>query len=75
VSKARIEGETTVDQGDGRIDVLAEIPEHDRYSSEDLRVVGGALKCPSSKIDTLPAVPYVVIYPCMCVERKTALGR
>src|SRR6516164_2745881 len=39
--KARIEHESAIDQGKGRIDILAETAEHYRGATNDTRVVGG----------------------------------
>src|SRR6516162_6674660 len=49
--KARIEHESAIDQGKGRIDILAETAEHYGCATKDTRVVGGDAQGLTGKIN------------------------
>src|SRR6516225_4875804 len=62
-SKAWVEGETTVDQRDGCIDVLAEVAENEGRDGEDVRVVRVYLKGSPGQIDAFAPVPLRIFGP------------
>src|SRR6516164_3954791 len=69
-SKARIEGETTVDQRDGGIDVLAEVAENEGRDGENVSVVRAYLKGSPGEIDALAPIPLRVFGPAIDVQLR-----
>jgi hypothetical protein len=65
-----MEGETTVDQRDGCIDVLAEVAENEGRDGEDVRVVRAYLKGSPGEIDALAPVPLLVFGPAIDVQLR-----
>jgi len=74
-SEARVEGETTVDQPDRDIDVLAEVSEDEGSECEDVRVLRAASKCPPSKADTGVPRRFRVFGPAAHLEPFVTKGR
>ena len=78
-SAARIEGQTTVDQAERDLDVLARGCEQRTREGEDVRVVRGAAQRPSRQIDTgAPGRrgilgPAVDFEPCVTMAAKARL--
>ena len=56
VGKARIECESTINHGEGGIDILAEAPEHHGGAAEDARVIGGGAQGLAGKINRRAAI-------------------
>src|SRR5258708_40349634 len=69
-SKARVEGETPVDQPDCGIDILAGSTENEGSDGEN---VGAASERSSSKIDARAPVRLMVIRPAIVVEPHMAI--
>src|SRR6516225_9226249 len=72
-SKARVEGETPVDQPDGGIDILAESTENEGSDGENVGVVGADSERSSSKIHALESVRLTVIRPSIVVKPHVAI--
>jgi hypothetical protein len=72
-SKARVEGETPVDQPDCGIDILAGSTENEGSDGENVGVVGAGSERSSSKIDARAPVRLVVIRPAIVVEPHVAI--
>jgi hypothetical protein len=71
-SKARVEGETPVDQPDSGIDIL-ESTENEGSYGENVGVVGADSERSSSKIDALAPVRLTVIRPSIVVKPHVAI--
>ena len=56
MSEARVERESSIDQREGGINVLAEAPEHDRDPADHIGVVGGEADGLPGKRDGRPAI-------------------
>src|SRR5882757_309796 len=74
-SKARVEGERTLDQSYGDIDVLAKIPEHERGTGKDIGVIRRGPERPAGQVDTLATAGLPVVRPAICVEQVVTVGR
>ena len=77
-SAAWVESQTTVDQPERDVDVLAEISEDEGRECEDVRVVrivSTAAKCPSSEIDTGVPGGFRVFGPAVDLDPLTTMGR
>src|SRR5712691_22 len=72
-SKARVEGETPVDQSDCGIDILAGSTENEGSDGENVGVVGAGSERSSSKIDARAPVRLTVIRPAIVVEPYVAI--
>src|SRR5438105_2595464 len=71
-SEARVEGERTIHQSNGNIDVLANVAEHEGPMAKDVRVVGSESNCPSSEVDTRMPVCLAIVGPTVDVELDVA---
>ena len=70
-----LQGETTVDQPEGNIDVLAKISENEGSECEDVRVVRADPECLSSKVDTGPPGRFRVFDPASHLELMVTMSR
>src|SRR5215469_8135391 len=76
IGKARIEKESAIDQGEGRIDILAETPEHYGGAAKDTRVIGGGTQGLAGKINRRTAVcRFLAIIGPVVVFKVDPVGR
>src|SRR5712671_2220195 len=73
--EAGVKRQSTVNQFDGRIDVLSKVTEYVGSPAQDTRVVARNPKRPSGEIDTLAAVRLGVAGPAVHVEIHMAVCR
>ena len=71
----RVKRQTTVDQAERDINVLAEISEDKGCECENVGVFGGAAERPSGKIDTGAPRHFWVIDPAVDFESQMTMGR
>jgi hypothetical protein len=75
-SKAGVEHESTVNQLDGDVDVLAIISKNVSNVAQDKWIVAGTVKCPPGEVDPFaPVLLLLILVPAVDVEILAASGR
>src|SRR5580704_9689989 len=74
-STARVEGETTIDQPDRNIDVLAEVSKNEGTECEDISILGIDSKRSSSEINTGMSRRFWIFGPAVHLKRLVTMSR